>query len=763
MEPPNSQIYKFGDFQIDVGRRLLFKGQNENLTLTPKVFDTLLYLLERRGEVVEKDELLSAVWPDTVVEENNLSQNISVLRRTLGEKKAEHRFIVTIPGRGYKFVAEAREIVPESNRVDEQPTVRDGKFPTGQYEVERRGNVLALAEWKADKSADETERSLLDRKLAANHEPSRVTISRTLVTVVISVLIFAVMFAAYWFGLPKNRSVADGDALSVTRLTNGFFPYDATISRDGKYFVYHEQDGNLSRIWLQQTGHSSRVEIIPASEQLLFSISFSPDGQFVYFVASENLEAPRSLFRVPTLGGNPKQILSGIDSYVSFSMDGREVLFSRFDRNAQNFSYLITASDGTSSERILLSRSTAFADWGNASWSPDGKTIVFGSLLMVENTVRCEIMAIPSGGGEAVPVSDEKWDACYRIAWRPDSRGFYMVGTRLGESSSTKRDQVYFISYPGGRSRRITNDESRHQTNSLGVTDDGSILAVPFNRSSQIWVMDSNGDSSTAVQITTGTADGRSGIAPLADDRIAYIARTGETLSILSMNQDGSNAKQLVSDPPYFEELRSGGEGKYLLFSANQGRFNHLFRIKSEGTELTQLTFGESSEIDSTVSSDGRWVTYGSVVNSGTQQQYSLWKMSMDQGEPISLNRDDCGMPHFSPDDKFISCLGDRKVLIVSADDGRLLRSFDMPPRSALNFGAKWTPDGKAFVYIVNEKDEASNLWLQPIDGSEPKRLTNFSAGSIYRFAYSLNGTHLYLARGQQIRDAVLIKVALRD
>jgi serine/threonine-protein kinase len=104
-----SQNYEFGEFRIDAAKRLLKKEDNEIVPLTPKVFDLLLYLVQNNGKVIEKDELMTAVWTDSIVEENNLSQNISILRRILGEKRGEHIFIATVPGRGYKFVAEVSE------------------------------------------------------------------------------------------------------------------------------------------------------------------------------------------------------------------------------------------------------------------------------------------------------------------------------------------------------------------------------------------------------------------------------------------------------------------------------------------------------------------------------------------------------------------------------------------------------------------------------------------------------------------------------
>src|SRR5262245_5270768 len=98
-------IYEFSGFRLDVARRQLRSGDDQPASLTVKVFDLLLYLVEHHGELVEKSTLMQAVWPNVVVEENNLNQNISVLRKALGERAGEHRFIMTVPGRGFRFVA----------------------------------------------------------------------------------------------------------------------------------------------------------------------------------------------------------------------------------------------------------------------------------------------------------------------------------------------------------------------------------------------------------------------------------------------------------------------------------------------------------------------------------------------------------------------------------------------------------------------------------------------------------------------------------
>jgi pimeloyl-ACP methyl ester carboxylesterase/DNA-binding winged helix-turn-helix (wHTH) protein len=106
-QPAQRVTYEFDRFQVDPAQRLLrSRGTGEVLPLTAKVFDTLLYLVEHRGELIDKSTLMKAIWPHVVVEENNLNQNISALRRVLGERAGEHRYIVTEAGRGYRFVAD---------------------------------------------------------------------------------------------------------------------------------------------------------------------------------------------------------------------------------------------------------------------------------------------------------------------------------------------------------------------------------------------------------------------------------------------------------------------------------------------------------------------------------------------------------------------------------------------------------------------------------------------------------------------------------
>jgi DNA-binding winged helix-turn-helix (wHTH) protein/TolB-like protein/tetratricopeptide (TPR) repeat protein len=110
MSTDKRTVYEFGDFILESAqRRLLRRQSGEPIALTARTFDTLLHLIEHRGETLDKDTLLGAIWPGVVVEENSLAQNISTLRQVLGETRAENRYIATVPRKGYRFVGEVTE------------------------------------------------------------------------------------------------------------------------------------------------------------------------------------------------------------------------------------------------------------------------------------------------------------------------------------------------------------------------------------------------------------------------------------------------------------------------------------------------------------------------------------------------------------------------------------------------------------------------------------------------------------------------------
>jgi DNA-binding winged helix-turn-helix (wHTH) protein/tetratricopeptide (TPR) repeat protein len=143
--------YEFGEFHVNTNKRLLLRN-GDSVALTPKVFDTLLYLLQHQGEVVDKSELMRAIWPDTTVEENNLSQNISTLRHILGENRGANLYIATVPGKGYRFTAAVETVRGSLEGLPRKMTLAVLPFENLSADPER--------EYLADGLTEETSTSL---------------------------------------------------------------------------------------------------------------------------------------------------------------------------------------------------------------------------------------------------------------------------------------------------------------------------------------------------------------------------------------------------------------------------------------------------------------------------------------------------------------------------------------------------------------------------------------------------------------------------
>lgn len=762
------RTYKFEDFTLYGESLLLFRG-DEQLSLTPKVVETLLALVEHRGDVLSKDQLMTIVWPDSIVEESNLSQNLYLLRKTLGKTVDDKPFIETLRRRGYRFNG---KVVNPSIEETHAHAVADETSDQGVFSeqgndvhlhglnVEKHGNVLALADWKPGESSSKAEFKTSPVKAeSVDLKQKRKPRLYLFTTVVIATLIFFFSVIG-WRSLSSMASEQEVRDMTIEKLTDGENLDAAAISRDGNYFTYVTHDGEKNHLWLQQAGSATRVEITPAFPGSVRGTTFTPDSRSIYFVVNERDGDQNVLYRVPTLGGPKSRIDLDVDTPVSFSPDGSQMTFLRASKESKSVSLMIAESDGTD-EKMLTTKAAEEASMnGTGEWSPDGKTIAWGLIEMKKiGQGGCTVVGTDVESGTTRPLSSERWDNCFRMGWTRDSRGLVMIGTRANEAYSTRRDQVYYVRLDDGRSRRLTADGSRYQYASLSVTEKNEVFAVAFNRISQVWSIGESGDAATAQQITTGQADGRGGIVPLSDARVAYLTRSGDGFSIWMMNSDGSGRKQLIDGLGSVEELRAPADGSFFVFSAKREGNNHLYRIDADGEQMRQLTFGDSHEVDSTISPDGTWIVYESKVYSGDYGKTSIWKIPSEGGDPVFVSDIDCMTPHFSPDGTQISCVSPdwKHINILSSVSGKLISTFRSRENSILNVGARWTRDGRSLAYICNQNN-TSNIFLQPVEGGDPRRLTDFTSGEIYNFTASLNKPTLFLARGYPVRNAILIR-----
>ena len=210
METLTTQTFTFADFELDAAKRLLLK-QGKAVALNSKTFDLLLALVENRGQVLSKEDLLNRVWANQFVEENNLTVQISALRKIFGEKKGEHQFIVTVPGRGYKFVAEPNE--PQSE------------------EIVVESHSLSKITIEESEESEEAKENFQPKTIS---QKTRKPANKTLVWLATGVLALSLLGIFAWRSIAPKPQPTNSKQTKLSRLTANGRVTAATISPDGK-------------------------------------------------------------------------------------------------------------------------------------------------------------------------------------------------------------------------------------------------------------------------------------------------------------------------------------------------------------------------------------------------------------------------------------------------------------------------------------------------------------------------------------------------
>ena len=584
--------------------------------------------------------------------------------------------------------------------------------------------------------------------------------SRKLILAVVGVLlvgiVLAVVFAKYW----RTSSHEPFRAMSMTRLTTGGRVGNAaikgytSISPDGKYVVFRTTENGKDGLWVRQVSTGSLVKIVPDVSGKIGGTTFSRDGELIYYSVFDTNDPLGTLYQLPVLGGTPQRIMGGVTSPVTFSPDGKQLAFIR--PSTSESALIVANSDGTG-ERKLATRQLPeyFSQGGGPAWSPDGNTIVCGAGSFT-GSLSATIVAVPASGGSEKTIVTHQWVSVSRVLWLGDGSG--LIATAVPEFVSAGT-QLWHVSYPDGKVRRITNDLNAYGTSSLGLSADSKLMVtVQADKSAQIWILAAGDDASKAKQITNGKYDGDS-LAWSTDQQILYTTPSGEQSDIWSAAVDGSNSKQLTNDA-YIEGLGCVAAGRDVIFSSNRsGNFN-LWRTSLSGGEQKQLTQGAEIDSQPVCSPDGSWF----IFRSFRQGKSTFWKLPVAGGEPQQIIDKSSSWAAISPDGKLIAVRyfdangNANKIAVLPFGGGEPIKTLDVSV-SVRDVGLGWTADSKAVVY-ADSRDNADNLWSMPLEGGPPRQLSNFKTGLIFAFQVSADGKLLAISRGTQTDDVILLRDA---
>jgi len=588
-------------------------------------------------------------------------------------------------------------------------------------------------------------------------------------------IVCAALVIAFGYGLYKfasqKRPITSSPAIKVTRLTATGKVWAGVISPDGKQVVYTVDDAGRQSIWVRQVAASSNVQIVPPSDASYAAFSFTHDGNYVYFIKREK-NGPDSLYKMPALGGMARKIVEDVSSRAALSSDDKRIAFIRGGVFANENSLVVANSDGSGEQVIATRKSPENFLFLGIAWTPDGKSIT----CIAGNNGR-KLIEVPLDGSADKLLKTPNWVALINIEWLPDGNGLIILAR--GQILSAP-SQIWYLSYPSGEARRLTNDFNNYSN--LSLTADASMLVVTKQETnSHIWVAP-DGDVSRAKQLTTGTGrqDGFPSVSWTPDGRIIYASTASGSQHIWIMNADGSDQRQLTDGAYDDMGAHLSSDGRYIVFRSSRTGSFQIYRMDIDGNNLKQLTSGTENVAAPFFSPDGRWVIYssGSPGSGGGSPSVGSWKVPADGGERISLTNDSWASS-ISPDGKLIACV--RRIgagapgwnlSIVPFAGGPPLQTFDVTSDSRPN--AHWTPDGRAIIYNVTRGgvlgvtnrwiqpleavlSGVTNLWIQPLDGGPPKQLTNFAAESFFSFDWSRDGKRLVYGRGMTSSDAVLV------
>jgi Tol biopolymer transport system component len=524
---------------------------------------------------------------------------------------------------------------------------------------------------------------------------------------------------------------------------------ETVLSGDGRYLAYVASVGDRTSLNVRQVRTGSDAQVLPPQEFPVRGISFSPDGDYLYFL-NRDPQSPdyHALFQVASLGGVPRKVAFDVDTAVSFSPDGKRIAFRRGLTNEGDSLVVMELEGGKERELIRIARPESFNPFNfnpSPAWSPDGRRIA-AAVASPVGGYHTGIVTIDLESGERKSVGSQTWLYIDSLRWLPDGGAIFLSAFSIGAPSS----EIYRLSYPAGESQRITNDLDGYT--GLSLSSDGSSIAASRRAGVSNLYTVSTGPGSEVQPLTfaSGPAASVYLIAPVGGGPIAFTAPQGDSMFVWRIDPDGTGRRQLTSQGVFVAHL-AYADGAGLVFTqAEKEGVVHLWSMDPDGGSLRKLTSG-AGELFVALSPTGKMVIFTNTEEPGT-----LWALDLAGGDPRRVASDDTGVGvEISRDGHRLLYTVQGKVegrmyprrVVIPIEGGEPLDSFLLPPGAE---NLKWTLDGQGVTYI--DRANSFNLMRRSIAKDDAVQLTHFAEGRLRRHEWSPDGKRILLHRrlGQQ-------------
>jgi len=736
-------FYEFGPFRLDAAERQLWHA-DELVPLTPKAFDLLQALVEQQGHLIDKEQLLKAVWPDAFVEEANLSHNISQIRRILGDGENGQRYIETVPKRGYRFVGAVREgrqeLTDRSDGLDQFLHLDEGILAGG----------VSLGE-----------RQFTESSTAAPGPKRKLKLGWAALLLALAALLTGLV----WLVQSPGTTTRQSWLLPIPLTTYPGWEFAPSFSPDGKQiaFAWNGEKQDNFDIYVKLIGTEGQIRLTnhPDHEG---GPAWSPDGRWIAFERLVTASKVAVMLK-PAIGGVERTLaelhFSGLVSRrYFFSRDlawhpsGKWLAVSDRVTAEGATCALFLLSTETSEKRRLTSPTSELLGDHSPAFSPDGLHLAFSRSASGHSTSQLYMLTLaedlaPQGEPKRLGIENRRnggpvWSSDgreilftsgpqHRIGlWRtaafgihePERLTFAMEGAGL-PAISRQGNRLAYVN--------LAFDVNIWQ---LGLTGRGNVAGPAVNLI-----------SSTRIDHTPKfSPDGK---------KILFSSFRSGTPEIWACNADGSSPVQLTTlEATVAQNPRWSPDGRQIVFDSTIQGNADVYVISAEGGKPRRLTDSAASDSGASFSRDGRWIYFSSDRGG----EVRIWRMPGNGGEVLQVTKTGGQLPVESLDGKVLYYLKGRqprdslwRVTLADGEERQVIESVYAQNFEVVNDG----------IYFIPQADQQGRYAIHFLNSASGKTqpIAPISKDVMYGFAVSPDEkTILYTQVDQEGSDLMLVE-----
>ena len=702
----NSPAFLFDDVRVEPATFRAFKASNP-LQLEPKTLRLLLFLIENRARLIERDQILDRIWSGTHVTDNALAGEIAKLRKVLGDNPKTPKYIQTVPTRGYRFIAEVE--VRNTSESLSQAHGKDSDSPAVGRSEEHQAPAAAFAATETG-PPDHAQHRSWAKQLA---------VAGMLVAMAIVVLLGVKAYQA-------SGSAATTLPLTIRQITTWpGLDTNPAFSPDGESIAYSSDHNGNFEIYLRSIAPDGRGIQLTTDDQQNFDPAWSPDGKRIAYYSMKR----HGIFVISTLGGVAKQ-LTEFGSHPVWSPDGQWLAFQGvsapdLDALPMGSSTLWIVNSQGGEPRQLTQANNPPGTHYAPSWSPDGRRVAFINF----NTVSPQVWSIAvSGDGLQSITKHGTGDKSWPI-YAPDGNSiYYNRGEALWktpispDSGAAVGNPIKVADLGSTVIRNATLSASGKWIAYSATTSTDNLISVPISP-----LTNEPAGSPSFLTNQPGTRHIAPAFSP-DGSKIAFSAqRRGNASNLWIADADGGNLNQITTEggrfPSWYPDGKQlaflsdrQGQRKFWSIAAAGGNEKVLFEI--EGIESPRLS-PDASRVAFNFTKDG-------IINVAT--------MPVMGGElkQLTYDRELAGWPCWSPDGQFLAFEiergDDTHIAIISSQGGEPVQLTFARGQS---WPYSWSPDGDKIVF-AGARDGVWNLWWVSRSDKGVRQLTRNTKLNVY-------------------------------